>query len=84
MYTAYKKVPPSRRRTILLTVYGVFLVLIPISRIYVADHWMSEVLGGLLLGSVFLAWMILFYEWLEGRSRRHSSGARNKHANEGT
>lgn len=76
MYVAYQKLSPSPRRSALLVVYGAFFVLIPLSRIYVADHWTSDVFGGLVLGSVFLTWMVLFYEWLNARAS-HKSKSQN-------
>lgn len=42
----------SRRQRILLSVVAVFyLFLVFISRIYLAEHWLSDVLGGFFIGS---------------------------------
>jgi membrane-associated phospholipid phosphatase len=38
-----------------------------VSRIYIGDHWPSDVLGGVILGSIFLVWIVLAYRWLEAR-----------------
>lgn len=54
---------PSAMRTVLVWTYAIYILLIGISRIYAGEHWASDVLGGYLGGSVFLALMILFYDW---------------------
>ncbi len=57
----------SVRRTILLVFFGSWVVLIGISRIYLGQHWASDVLGAYLLGSLTLVAIIQFYRW--GRKR---------------
>jgi membrane-associated phospholipid phosphatase len=39
------------------------VALIGLSRIYVGQHWASDVLAAYLLGSVWLSLSILFYRW---------------------
>jgi undecaprenyl-diphosphatase len=63
-YTLLKR---SGRRTLLLTVLGVLIVLVGPSRIYLGQHWPTDVLGAYLLGSLTLAVVIWFYRW--GKSR---------------
>lgn len=58
---------PSWHRDLLVAVYVVYIALIGISRIYVGEHWPSDVLAGYLFGSIWLIFMILFYRW--GRDR---------------
>jgi membrane-associated phospholipid phosphatase len=60
VYTLLKR---SWHRTILLVVVGVFIVLIGASRIYLGQHWATDVLGAYLLGSVTLAIVLWFYRW---------------------
>lgn len=58
---------PSWHRNLLLWLYGLYIALMGISRIYVGDHWPSDVIGGELLGSIFLVWMVIFYQWVKRR-----------------
>lgn len=53
----------SWRRTVLLTILGVFILLVGVSRINLGQHWASDVLGAYLLGGLLLAGMIQFYRW---------------------
>ncbi len=66
-YIGWTQVKPSWHRTALLIAYAALIALVAISRIYLGEHWASDVLGGFLTGSAFLASVILFYEW----GRRH-------------
>lgn len=57
----------SYKRTILLIFFGSWIVFIGMSRIYLGQHWASDVLGAYLLGSLALVAIIQFYRW--GRKR---------------
>ena len=50
-------------------VAAVLLVAIAFDRLYLAVHWESDVIGGLLLGGTFLAAAISWLEWSAARSR---------------
>ncbi len=58
---------PALKRTALLVVLGLLIVLIGPSRIYEGEHWASDVAGAYLLGSLALVANIAFYRW--GKSR---------------
>src|SRR5215208_622205 len=60
VYTLLKR---SWRRTSLLILLGTFIVLVGPSRIYLGQHWPSDVLGAYLLGSLTLAVILWFYRW---------------------
>lgn len=58
---------PSWMRTVLLIVFGGQVVLVGISRIYLGQHWASDVAAAYLLGGLCLIGYIHFYRW--GKSR---------------
>ncbi len=63
-------------RTTLLVTSAAFVVLIGLSRIYLGDHWASDVLGAYLIGGVLLGLAILVYLPLKERGVLQKSGAR--------
>lgn len=60
VYTLLKR---SWRRTLLLIVLGLLIALVGISRIYLGQHWPSDVLGAYLLGGLTLVAILQFYRW---------------------
>ncbi len=59
-YTLFK---PAWGRTLLLTIFAIFIGLMGLSRIYMGQHWFSDVLGAYLMGSLWLALSIKVYRW---------------------
>jgi len=51
------------KRTLLVVFFGLLVLLIGISRIYVGEHWASDVLGAYLLGTLTLVAIIQLYRW---------------------
>ena len=66
-FLGYTLLKPSWARTILLVILGSLVALIGLSRIYVGDHWASDVVGAYLLGSLWLALTVYIYQW--GKTR---------------
>jgi membrane-associated phospholipid phosphatase len=52
---------------VLLTISGLFVVLVGPSRIYLGDHWASDVLGGYLFGGLLLGISLWIYIRLKAR-----------------
>jgi undecaprenyl-diphosphatase len=62
-FLAYTLLKRSVLRTTLLVVFTGMVVLVGPSRIYLGEHWFSDVIGGYLLGSLGLVATIQFYRW---------------------
>ena len=67
IFLGYALLKPSYARTALFVILGGLVALIGISRIYVGDHWASDVVGAYLLGSLWLVLSVYAYQW--GKSR---------------
>ncbi len=66
-FLAFSLLKPSLKRSLLLVLFGSLIVLVGVSRIYLGQHWASDVLGAYLLGSLTLVVIIQFYRW--GKTR---------------
>jgi membrane-associated phospholipid phosphatase len=62
-FLVFSLLKPSIKRSLILVLIGIPVVLIGISRIYLGEHWASDVLGSYLLGSLTLVATIQFYRW---------------------
>lgn len=66
-FLAFSLLKPSLKRSFLLTFFGGLVVLIGASRIYLGQHWASDVLGAYFLGGLMLEAYIQIYLW--GKTR---------------
>jgi membrane-associated phospholipid phosphatase len=66
-FLSYTLLNASFVRIVLLTILGSLVSLIGISRIYVGDHWASDVIGAYLLGSLWLVFSVYIYRF--GKTR---------------
>lgn len=53
----------SWKRTFLLVLFGSLVALVGVSRIYLGQHWASDILGAMLLGGLLLVLILQFYRW---------------------
>lgn len=67
MFLTFTLVKHAWWRRLLLVILGGMVVLIGPSRIYVGQHWASDVLAAYLLASLWLALTVYFYRW--GKTR---------------
>jgi membrane-associated phospholipid phosphatase len=77
-FLAYTLLKPSYKRSLILAFISVLIILIGVSRIYLGEHWASDVLGAYLLGSLTLVAIIQFYLWGKARFFVHQPVAAAK------
>lgn len=63
LYLTFLLLNRSTPRRLLSTILGVFIFLVGLSRMYLGEHWASDVLGGYLLGSLILILTVQLYNW---------------------
>jgi undecaprenyl-diphosphatase len=63
VFLCYTLLKPSLGRTVGLTALFMVIALMGLSRIYMGQHWFSDVMGAYLFGSLWLALTIKVYRW---------------------
>lgn len=58
---------PSWPRTLVLVVFTIPIALIGLSRVYLGEHWVTDVIGGYLIGALCLVALIYGYLWAKQR-----------------
>lgn len=66
-FLGYRGLQPSAWRWVPVGLVATLFVLMSFARIYAGQHWASDVLGGILLGSLWLAVSVRIYTWGESR-----------------
>jgi undecaprenyl-diphosphatase len=66
-FLVFSLLKPSLKRSFFLALIGLPILLVGISRIYLGQHWASDVLGSYLLGTLTLVATIQIYRW--GKTR---------------
>ena len=66
-FLIYTMLKSSWIRTVFLLFFGTLILLVGISRIYLGEHWSSDVLGAYLLGTLVLIVGIQLYLWGKNR-----------------
>lgn len=74
-FLAYVLLKRTWLRTSLLLVLGSLIALVGVSRVYLGQHWPSDVLGAYLLGSLCLVTAIELYRWGKKRFFVHQPAA---------
>ncbi len=63
LFLSFTLLKRSGLRYLSNTILIVLIALVGVSRMYLGEHWASDVLGGYLLGSLTLIVAIIFYRW---------------------
>jgi undecaprenyl-diphosphatase len=66
-FLVFSLMKPSVKRSFFLLLIGIPVILVGVSRIFLGQHWASDVLGSYLLGSLTLVATVMFYRW--GKTR---------------
>ncbi len=71
-FLAYIVFRHTRRRLRVVVLAFVVAFLIGLSRLYLDEHYLSDVLNGYLVGSIWLVFSIVVVEWMEARHAQAS------------
>lgn len=75
-FLTYTLVKPPALRWPLLVVFGGMVILVGLARVYLGAHWISDVVGGYLLGGALLAIAVQLYWWWSRHAASRASSTR--------
>lgn len=58
---------PSWPRTLVIVLFAIPIALVGLSRVYLGEHWVTDVVGGYLIGALCLVALIYGYLWTKQR-----------------
>ncbi len=67
IFLLWMRRPHKLWQSVLMVLLGAMIVLIGPSRIYMGEHWFTDVVGAYLFGLIWLLLTIRFYEWGKAR-----------------
>jgi membrane-associated phospholipid phosphatase len=77
-FLAYSLLKHSWKRAFLLIFFGVMILSIGISRVYLGEHWASDAIGAYIAGCIALIISIQFYRWGKRRFFLKQPAARSR------
>lgn len=72
IYLTIVLVSDVRWRSLLVALLAVPILTVGVARVYDGAHWPSDVLGGYLIGGIWLGLTIQIYRWLKARFSGHA------------
>lgn len=69
-FLSFSLLKPSLLKTLLLIIFAGLIFLIGPSRVYLGEHWSSDVIGGYLLGSIWLLLTVFIYRYFESYDKK--------------
>jgi membrane-associated phospholipid phosphatase len=63
VFLAFTLLTRSLRRTMIMLLPGTLILLVGVARMYVGEHWITDVVAGYLLGSLVLVLAVMIYRW---------------------
>lgn len=71
VYLAFTQLRAARPRVLAMVALLVPILVVGVARVHAGAHWPSDVLGGYLLGGIWLALTIELYRWAKQRLSKH-------------
>lgn len=78
LFLSFTLLKPGLPRSILIVILAAMVALIGISRVYLGEHWASDVISAYLLGSLWLTLTVYVYRWGKPRFFVHQPLAPEK------